>query len=129
MMSVRGNRHGYRDDHDDGHIEIMIDLVRKSKCIADDLDFEGSGFDPWEKITERGRRWRLAVAGISAGVLCVPEVGGKVSVGTGTSPLKVVFCCYFLVLSTLGSPLVFFDPSRSLSLAFLLRPRAVFVLC
>mgnify|MGYP003710629073 CR=1 FL=1 len=94
MMSDRGNRHGYRDDHDDGHIEIMIDLVRKSKCIADDLEFEGSGFDPWEKITERGRRWRLAVAGISACVLCVPKVGGKVLVGTGTSPLKVVFAIH-----------------------------------
>ena len=94
MMSVRGNRHGYRDDHDDGHIEIMIDLVRKSKCIADDLEFEGSGFDPWEKITERGRRWRLAVAGISACVLCVPKVGGKVRtcdpLGYATSDMH---CC------------------------------------
>ena len=49
MMSDRGNRHGYRDDHDDGHIEIMIDLVRISKCIADILEFVGSGFDPWER--------------------------------------------------------------------------------
>ena len=45
----RGDRHGFSDDHDDGHFEIMIDLVRISKCIADFLEFEGSGFDPWER--------------------------------------------------------------------------------